>query len=421
MGGNSVKTVYLAWRNVWRNWARTALSASAAFASTLIVCLIMSMESGYIDDMIANIKNHRTGDVRVMSRAYLENERVMPLQFLVEDTERALTTLSGNDFVASAVPRTPFVVSIYRKGERIPCRAIGVDFRTDPITRAKNDVLAQGFYPAPGSADILITAGLAKELSLSIGDKLTVLTRTATGGTNGKTFTVSGVVSMSDMDFSGRAFFLDWRTAGRFLRMGPNALAINVFLKKDADEESALAAIRNSLGASSSEKGYAALDVRAWHDASETFAFLKVSRVLFAIYGAIFYILASTVIVNTTMMAVLERKREIGTLAALGMAKSRILALFVVESGLIAAIGIVLGLCAGGLIVNAVHRAGFDIEAIYGTDLGGMGISRVIYPSLAPQQYAFILALGLSIAVLACLIPAHIATRIEPAEAMRDR
>ncbi|HNY17366.1 MAG TPA: FtsX-like permease family protein [Treponemataceae bacterium] len=416
-----MKTVSLAWRNARRNWPRTALSASAAFASTLIVCLIMSMESGYIDDMIANIKNHRTGDVRVMNRAYLENERVMPLQFFIDDTERALSTLARNDFVAYAVPRTPFVVSIYQKGERIPCRAIGVDFRTDPITSAKNDVLTQGAYPASGSAEILVTAGLAKELSLSVGGKLTILSRTATGGTNGKTFTVSGVVAMSDMDFSGRVFFLDWRTAGDFLRMGPNALAVNAFLKKGTDEESAITAIRNALDASAGTKGDAAFDVRAWHDVSETFAFLKISRVLFAIYGAIFYLLASTVIVNTTMMAVLERRREIGTLAALGMGKRGILALFVAESGIIAAIGIVLGLCAGGLIVGAVHRAGFDIEAIYGTDLGGMGISRVIYPSLAPPQYAYILGMGLMIACLACLVPARIATRVEPADAMRDR
>jgi putative ABC transport system permease protein len=389
----------------------------------------MSMESGYVDDMIANIKNHRTGDVRIMSRAYLDNERVMPLQFFINGTERAIDVLSHNHFVASAVPRTPFAVSIYRKGERIPCRAIGADFLADPIVRARNDVLAQGSYPAPGSAEILVTAGLAKELTLSVGDKLTALSRTASGGTNGKTFTVSGVIAMSDMDFSGRAFFLDWRTAGNFLRMGPNALAINVFLKKGSDEASALASIRSDLGvrlganpdATLSEKGGSGLDVRAWHDVSETFAFLKISRALFAIYGAIFYLLASTVIVNTTMMAVLERRREIGALAALGMAKRRILALFVAESGIIAEIGIILGLFAGGLIVAAVHRAGFDIKAIYGTDMGGFGISRVIYPSLAPAQYAFILALGLAIAALACLIPARLATRVEPADAMRDR
>ena len=413
-------TMAMAWRNAWRNRGRTALSASAAFASTLIVCFIMSMESGYIDDMIANIKNHQTGDVRIMNAVYVENERAMPVGYCVAETGRAIRELEAIPAVERAIPKTSFYAAIYRKGERIPCRAIGVDFARDPVTRSRNDVLVKGSYPEPASAGILVTAGLARELSLVPGSRITALARTATGGANGKTFTVTGIVEMSDMDFTGRTFFLDWKIAGEFLRIGENALAVHVFLREAANVPLSLAAIREAAERAGEGRDQR-LDVRPWDRVSETFAFLKISRVLFAVYGAIFYLLASTVIFNTTTMSVLERKREIGTLSALGMSRPRVMALFLAESGIIAALGTSAGLVVGGTIVAIVGKVGFDIEAIYGSELGGMGISRVIYPSISPGQIAFIFALALAISLAACVIPARMATRIEPAIAIADR
>jgi putative ABC transport system permease protein len=413
-------TMAMAWRNALRHRGRTALSASAAFASTLIVCFIMSMESGYIDDMIANVKNHQTGDIRIMNAVYVENERAMPVGYRVANTERAIGEIESLPEVERAIPKTAFFAAIYRKGERIPCRAIGVDFRRDPIVRSRNDVLVEGSYPEPASAGILVTAGLARELSLGPGGKITALARTATGGANGKTFTVTGVVEMSDMDFSGRAFFLDWKTAGEFLRIGDDALAVLVFLREDTDASLALPAVRAAAERAGEGRGQR-LDARTWDKVSESFAFLKISRVLFAVYGAVFYLLASTVIFNTTTMSVLERKREIGTLAALGMTAPRVMGLFLAESGIIASLGTLAGLVVGGTIVAIVGAVGFDVEAIYGSELGGMGISRVIYPSLAPAQAAFIFALALAISLAACVIPALMATRIEPASAIADR
>ncbi len=362
-----MSTIETAWRNVWRNRGRTVLSASAAFASTLIVCLIMSMQSGYIDDMIGNIKNHRTGDIRIMNAIYVSNERIAPLQFFVSDTERMIGALEANLFVERAVPKTQFVVSIYRKGEQIPCRAIGIDFASDPMARARNDVLTKGRYPAQGSAGIVVTSGLASELGVDVGSKITVIARTATGGTNGKTFTVTGIVTMSDMDFTGRAFFLDWNTAGNFLRIDGNALAINVFLKKGVGENDALSSVRAAANLARKD-AEELLDIRLWSDVSEMFAVLRISRSIFAIYGAIFYLLASTVIFNTTMMSVLERKREIGMLRALGMEGRSVMALFLAESGIIAVVGTVPGLVAGGAIVSTFNRIGFNIAEIYGTE-----------------------------------------------------
>jgi putative ABC transport system permease protein len=371
-----------------------------------------------------NIRNHVTGDVRIMNRAWIENERISPLQFFVNGTDSILYTLNATPGIALATPRTETMVSIYRSGEQIPCRSIGIDFVNSRIMKGVNNRVIAGSVPDPESGGALVSKGLADELKLKVGDRFTAISRTAISGSNGKTFSVAGIISMADTDFTGRVFFIDWRTASQYLRMGGNALEIQVFLDRSDEAERGAGIVKAALSAASvggSATDAAALDIRPWHKVSGMNGFLEIAGIIYAIYGAIFYVLASTVIFNTTMMSVLERKREIGTLGALGMARGRIVSLFLSESALIAFVGTVAGLIVGGILVAVWAHFGFDIEAIYGTDMKGFGYSRVVYPSLKPMQYVFIFFTGIAISVAACWIPARMAAKVEPVDALADR
>lgn len=416
-----MKLISTAWKNMWRNRGRTLISGSAIFITTLIVCFVLSLENGFIEDIKTNVRTNISGDVRIMSRKYLDNERINPLQFFVEDTRGTIDALSKNPLVSLATPRSEFMVSIYRNGEQIPARAIGIDMERAPLFSSKNNRMVEGTVPAPGSQQVLVVEGLAEELGLEVGSKFTAITRTAIGGSNGKTFTVSGVISMSDMDFSGRLFFMDWTAAGEYLRMDGNALQIQLFLKERKELDAAAASVTNTLAEAGYGKKDSVLDVRPWYDINGIFQMIEMMDVMYVIIGSIFYLLAGTVIFNTTMMAVLERKKEIGTLGALGMERGRIVLLFLGESGLIALTGTVIGLVCGIVMVAAFGKAGFNVEAIYGTAGKGMSYSRIVYPSLMPYQVAEIFLMGVSISLAACLIPARMAAGIEPADALADR
>lgn len=137
--------------------------------------------------------------------------------------------------------------------------------------------------------------------------------------------------------------------------------------------------------------------------------------------GAIFYFLAGTVIINTTMMSVLERRKEIGTLAALGMEKARIMALFLAESLWIALIGTFSGAAAGLAGIAVLGTVGLDFQKMGGASVASLSASEIIYPSVDPVTVAAVLALGVAIAVASCILPARMAARVEPAEALRDK
>ena len=419
-----MKIFRMAWRNMWRNRWRTFISGFAIFVSSFVVALVISFETGFIGDMESNVINHLTGDIRIMNEEYVKNERVSPLQFCIADTPSAMTIVKADPYVSQVTPKTEFGISIYRSGEQIISRAVGIDFETAPLVHEVNNRITAGDVPKPESAGVLVTTELADELSLRPGDKFTALARTAINGTNGKTFTVSGIISIADSDYSGRLFFLDWRTAGTFLRMDGNALQLQVFLKNPKEENVALESITQTLNGANITDGIGAVqkyDIRPWHEVSGMYQFLQMADLIYAIIGGIFYLLACTVIFNTTMMSVLDRKKEIGTLSALGMEKSRLVSLFLLESLMISVIGSVVGLVCGAIVINTAGKIGFDVNAMGGASISGMSFSQIIYLSLSVEKYFTIFILGAIISFIASYLPSRMAAGVEPAKALADR
>ncbi len=414
-----MKIMKTAWRNLWRSRGRTLLSATAILVGALVITLLLGFESGFVSDMVNNVTGNLTGQIRVMDAAYVKNERVTPLQYFIPGTGKAIAALESVPAVRLATPKSEFGVSVYRNGEQVPVRALGLDFAESPVVTGRNTTLASGRYPDEGKNEILVSAGLADELSIKAGDRLTVLTRTAIQGSNGRTFTVTGVLALSDISMINRVIFMDWTLAGDFLRMDHNALQIQVFLRKGLDEAKELPAVRAALEGA----GYAAgeLDATPWYDVNGMYSFFKVADAMYLIISAIFFALASTVVINTTMMSVLERRKEIGTLGALGMEKKRIVALFLAESGLIGAMGTLAGTFLGFLGVTLMGKIGFDVNMFGGSSLTGFNVSQYIYPALETYKYFAVAAIGVAVTLGACYLPAHMASGIEPAEALRDK
>jgi putative ABC transport system permease protein len=147
------------------------------------------------------------------------------------------------------------------------------------------------------------------------------------------------------------------------------------------------------------------------------YGMIRYAQNIYDIFALIFFLLASTVIVNTTMMVIYERMREIGTVAAMGMTPREIVRLFFLEAFYIGAIASFIGVLIGVAITIPLARTGINVGAI--TEGVDMELSSIIYPQLNIRSTVFVFLYATVIASLASFIPSRKAAKIEPVEALR--
>ncbi|MPM46779.1 hypothetical protein SDC9_93485 [bioreactor metagenome] len=158
-------------------------------------------------------------------------------------------------------------------------------------------------------------------------------------------------------------------------------------------------------------------ETKAWKDLNAMYSLLSIAKFIYYVMGAIFFVLGSTVIINTTMMVIYERMREIGTLGALGMQGKELTRLFLLEGSFISIMGSTLGTIAGLIIVFILSKVGLNFtEAMSGVD---MEISSILYPQVNFFIALFVWVYAIIIASLSTLIPSRRASKIQIVEALR--
>ena len=404
----------LAVKNIFRNRRRTVLSGIAILVAALIICLMLAFETGMIDDMRENVINHVIGDYRVRIKEYSENERVSPLQFYLEDVTQVMKALESVEGVEKAVPLTTIGISIWQGDNSNEAVMIGTDLKKSNFFNDKKSEILEGELPKEGEKKVAITESLAKKLNLKIGDRFTFLTKTASGGSNALGVEVSAIVYLQDSDISDSTVFIPYDVLSKTLRMKDGAIQIQVFSSGN-NIEMKEKALLNSI---STFKGN--FEIKHWSKISSIYFLLKMAEIIYLYIGIIFFLLASTVIINTTMMSVLERKREMATLIALGYSKKWVRRLFLLESGIIAGVFSTLGTLLGVVLVRIFGVIGVDMNALGGGAISGMSLSQWIYPSIDLTSCLLIIVLGITVSVGTCLFPTKKILRLEPAEALHD-
>jgi putative ABC transport system permease protein len=157
--------------------------------------------------------------------------------------------------------------------------------------------------------------------------------------------------------------------------------------------------------------------VKAYNDISMMYGFIEIAQFIYYIIGIFFLILGSTVIINTTMMVIYERMREIGTLSALGMHGKELTMLFFLEGGFISALGAAVGVLMGTAITLYLGKVGVNFtDALSGID---MEISSILYPKFNIWTTIIVYIYSVVVSAATTMIPSRRASKIEPVEALR--
>ena len=401
----------MAVRNISRRPRRSFLSIVAIGLAALTMTFLLSLVAGIRADMGSNIQRYLTGQVLVEDRG-MARAGTLPLALAISSLPKVMEPLAAVPGVALLSPRITSGASVFEDGDAVFFSLMGLDFANDPM-RLQEFLLPGGTLPAPGERQALISNGLAEKLGLKVGDTLTAVTQTLRGSSNGMTFTVSGLVHPGLAAFQVPWLFTSLPTAQRFTKLSQGATSLVITASPGTDSAALAGKIQQTLD----QVGFPHLASRPWFQTSTTWGLMDLAGIVYGVMGLIFFALASTVIINTMLMVVLERSKEIGMLAALGMDPRQIRWLFLAESAILSGIGAVGGTLLGCLLSLVLGITGLDFtESMKGVD---MEVSNIFRPVLEPWTPLLVMVVAVTVALVFTLVPVQRLKNMQIVDALR--
>ena len=397
----------MAWRNIWRNRRRTAVTVAAMTLALLVMILYTGLLEGYLRDLERNILDLELGDIQVFAPDYLNK----PSMFnLIEDPDGLLAGLDRTGFPASARLLGGGLAALGESSAGVSLR--GIDPERDARVSNIYRHLDRGRWLDPARpGEVVLGRRLARTLDAAPGDELVVLSQAADGSLANDLFIVRGILKGVADATDRTGIFMTAKAFREFFLM-PQGVH-QVVVRRPADRELADAAGKvNSLAPG--------LDVRTWRDLMPTIAtMLDSTRGLIYIVFMVVYVAIAILILNAMLMSVFERIREFGVLKALGYGPRHVMLMIFIESaaqtGLAALTGLLLSL--PGLWYLAT--TGIDMGTLGGMNVMGLALDPVWRAVVSAKTFVGPMATLFLIVFFAVLYPAVKAARISPVEAMR--
>jgi ABC-type lipoprotein release transport system permease subunit len=394
----------MAWRDLGRNRRRTFFSMLALAFGVALLIFMASFVTGEMRGAMQSAIKLQSGHLQVRAASYNEDKTSLKWEDLIENPDALAAQIAARPEVQVATPRL-YATGIVAAGDTSTgVRVIGIDPASAASAPFRDGMVSGDYLTADDRGGLLMGRTLADKLKLAPGDTVNLLVNTSNGDVDQQSFVIRGTYSTGTPGYDESTIFLPLAKAQAIARAENHASVIFILLK-DQDQTDAVAA---ALAPAYQVKTYTQLNALL----SEFEQFANVYMVLFYL---IVLGITATVIINTLIMSVFERTREIGILAAMGMRGGRIMAMFFAESSLLAVGGIVMGVALGSLLSAYVQRYGIFIG-----DFGitGMLIGERIYTYLTLNDIVTLSIMAFVITLLAALYPAIVAANMEPVEAL---
>jgi ABC-type lipoprotein release transport system permease subunit len=396
----------MAFRDIGRNRRRSLFSALAVGVGLAILILMASVIDGEMGSSIQGAILLETGHIQVRAANYDQNRSSLKWEDLVPNPDQIANQIETLAQVKAATPRLFASGFITAGNQSAGARIYGIEPDSTANDPYRLGIISGSFLTADDSGGLLIGKPVADKLHLKTGDNVSLSVNTANGDVAEQTFSVRGIYSTNTNSFDGATIFLPLAKAQAITQTQNHASTVFVLLNDIADTEK----VANALKVSN-------LKVLTWKDLNPLILdFETLANSYIYILYLIILAIAASVIINTLIMSVYERTREIGILSAIGMRGGRIMWLFLAESVLLAVGGVLMGVVLGVLAVYIFNINGFYIGKF---GMTGFMVADTIFAKLTLSKAISLSIMTFIVTILAGLYPAIMAARLQPVEALR--
>lgn len=420
----TLRLLAMAFRNLLRAKRRNALAGGSMALGTAALVLASGLADGITRQLSDNLVAIQTGHLQVVVRPDDFAAQNNPFDAYGQDRlpdARGLARRIEEDGrpagVARAVPYLFLRGSAVAGSRSSVAWIVGILPAQERELRAAQPPAEGIFLPEDDPLAVYVAEPAARKLRVGVGDEVSFVVQTPQGAVNSLDATVCGIFRKG-APWYDNAFYVTLAAAQALVDWPGGATNVKVLLEDDHALPRARAAVEASVAAA--RPGPLAMGTRvrveSYTEAGRfSWAIIQANEAALVMLSGFLFAAAGVGVVNAMLMSVRERTREIGTMRALGMRRSRVVRLFVLEGLALGVVSAIAGALAGGAVVAYLAATGIPMTV---SSLAWMVGSDVLYPALVPESLLRATLSIVLLSTLAAVYPAFSASRLEPREAL---
>jgi len=402
--------IKIAWKNIWRNPTRSGVVIVSVllgiWAGVFVLAFSMGMNNQRVKAQLENFVGHIT----IKHTKYDEDKLV---KYYIKDASKITNQLSKKSLITATTTRVSAIGMAASSAGGFGSIIHGIDLTNEPKVFSLKDKIIEGkYFEGIKRNPILIGQKLAKRLKLKLRSKMVLTFQNEVGDITSGAFRVVGIYKSSNSGYDESNVFV--RNTDLQGLLGNDQIIHHIVCRVSDYQEAPelVTQLKKELKATN-------ILVQSWKETSPDLAYANdmMSQMLYIFVGIILLGL-SMGIVNTMLMAVLERTRELGMLMAVGMSKRRVFRMIVIETFFLTCVGAPLGILFAWGTIHYTGSIGINL-GMFSSGLESFGYDAIVRPMLGGSYYAQIGIMVVMAALLSAIYPAIKALKLKPVEAIR--
>ncbi|MEM7104379.1 MAG: FtsX-like permease family protein [Bacteroidota bacterium] len=402
----------LAWRNIWRVKSRSFVVIGAVTIGIWAVLFLVGYMLGTVNTLIKNSIENQVSHLQVHHNDFKKDREV---KFFMDDVSSSLEQIRTDGTVKGATSRTLVNGMITApKGVR-GVQIKGIDPGGEASVTSLDDKIVEGsYFDEKTKNPIIIGQELAEKLNIALRKKVVLTFQDVEGEMTYAAFRIIGFYKTHNSTLDELFVYIPQSKLNDLIGLEGSAHEIAILLddleKADAKRDQWQGAFDEAAQPYLVETyREIAPDINLYDSQMSISITIIMSIIMLAlIFG----------IINTMLMAVMDRYRELGMLMSIGMNKIRVFSMIMLETIMLSLVALPIGLFAGWATIAYTGMYGIDLSN-YADGLNQFGMSEIIYPSLTGDIYLQLAVMVVTTAILAAIYPAYKAIKLKPVEAIR--
>ena len=403
-----MKTILkIAWRNIWRTPMRSLIVISSIVMGIWAGIFVVAFSYGLNKQRTQNSIKNSISHIQIHHPEY---QKDYDSKFYLKEPDLIKTTLDGDSTIKAYAFRSLLNGMVSSPVKSSGVRIIGVNKNQEKeLTSIYTGLVNGNYFESKRRNPILVGQALAEKLKIKVQSKVVLTFQDSENNIVSGAFRVCGIFKTQYTKHDQGNVFIENKDIQRLLKseeFHQVALLCNSIEQVDSTYKKLKTNLTN-------------YEVKDWKSISPELAYAdKIMESWLFLIMVIIMLALIFGIINTMLMAIFERRKELGMLMAIGMNRSKIFFLVLTETLFLSIIGAPTGLLLGALTIKITSQTGINL-GIIAQGLESVGLSAIIYPEIQPHFYLFITIMVFVFTLIAAIYPSRKALKLKPTEAIR--